>query len=135
MRAGSAMSLPCATWPIVSGLLTQYLSLGDVIAIHDYTMRRLGAAPAVLRDEGALESAIRQPRTAVHYAGTDLIRQAVLLAVGISQAQAFLDGNKPSAFQVMDIFLLLNGMAYDGDPLPSPSGSRLWESDRSSWTR
>ncbi len=97
--------------------MTQYLSLGDVIAIHDYTMRRLGSAPAVLRDEGALESAIRRPRTAVYYADTDLIRQAVLLAVGISQARAFLDGNKRTAVQVMDTFLVLNGMAYNGDPL------------------
>ena len=97
--------------------MTQYLSLGDVIAIHDYTMRRFGSAPAVLRDEGALESAIMRPRTAVHYAGTDLIRQAVLLAVGISQAQAFLDGNKRTAYQAMDTFLVLNGMAYNGDSL------------------
>jgi death-on-curing protein len=97
--------------------MTEYLSLGDVIAIHDYVMRRQGWATAPLRDEGALESAIMRPRTAAHYEDADLTRQAVLLAVGISQAQAFLDGNKRAAYQAMDAFLLRNGRRYDGKPL------------------
>ena len=97
--------------------MTRYLGLADTIAIQEFTMRRLGQAPAPLRDEAALESAIMRPRTAAHYEGVDLIRQAVLLAVGISQAQAFLDGNKRTAFQALDTFLVLNGMAYQGDPL------------------
>ena len=94
-----------------------YLSLADTIAVHEYTMRRVGQAPALLRDEAALESAILRPRTAAHYEGVDLIRQAVLLAVGISQEQAFLDGNKRTAFQALDAFLILNGMTCHGDPL------------------
>ncbi len=36
-----------------------------------------------------------RPRMAAYYSEADIIYQAALLAVGISQAQAFLDGNKP----------------------------------------
>ena len=97
--------------------MTKYLRLADTIAVHEYTTRRLGQAPAPLRNEAALESAIMRPRTAAYYEGVDLICQAVLLAVGISQAQAFLDGNKRTAFQALDAFLILNDMAYRGDPL------------------
>ena len=92
--------------------MTQYLSLSDVQALHREMMERLGWAPAPLRagGEGLLESAILRPRFASHYEGADLIRQAALLAVGISQAQAFLDGNKRTAFHAAATFLLVNGV-------------------------
>lgn len=94
---------------------TQYLSLGDVIAIHEKAMRRLGLAPNPLRDEGVLESAVMRPQMAAWYEGADLVRQAVLLAVGISQAQAFIDGNKRTAYFAMNTFLAMNGCSYSGD--------------------
>src|SRR5918998_2796494 len=96
---------------------TQYLSLAEVIAIHESAMRRLGVAPKPLRDEGALESAVMRPQMAAHYEGADVIRQAALLGVGISQAQAFLDGNKRTAYLALNTFLRMNGMAYSGDRL------------------
>jgi death-on-curing protein len=92
----------------------RYLSLADVLALHEEVMRRTGALPAPLRDEGALESAVMRPRMAAHYEGADLIRQAVLLAVGISQAQAFSDGNKRTAFAAATVFLYLNGRPFTG---------------------
>jgi death-on-curing protein len=94
---------------------TQYLSLADVIAIHEQAMRRLGLAPNPLRDNGGLESAVMRPQMAAWYEGADLIRQAALLGVGISQAQAFLDGNKRTAYLAMNTFLRMNGHTYDGD--------------------
>ena len=96
---------------------TQYLSLADVIAIHERAMRRLGAAPNPLRDEGLLESAVMRPRMAAYYEGADLIRQAALLGVGISQAQAFLDGNKRTAYLALNTFLRMNEFAYSGERL------------------
>src|SRR5216683_335276 len=75
----------------------RHLSLADVLALHAAVMERFGLAPAPLRDEGVLESAVMRPRMAAYYDEADLIRQAALLAVGISQAQAFLDGNKRTA--------------------------------------
>ncbi len=94
-----------------------YLSLGDVLALHREVMTRLGGAPAPLRDEGLLESAVMSPRMAAHYEGADLIRQAALLAVGISQAQAFLDGNKRTAYLATVVFLLINDADFLGEPL------------------
>ncbi len=94
-----------------------YLSLGDVLALHREVMMRLGAAAAPLRDEGLLESAVMSPRMAAHYEGADLIRQATLLAVGISQAQAFLDGNKRTAYLATVVFLVINDVEVVGDPL------------------
>ena len=94
-----------------------YLSLADVIALHALVIERTGAAPAPLRDEGLLESAVMRPVMAAYYEEADLVRQAVLLAVGVSQAQAFLDGNKRTAFAACDVFLRLNGLAYGGDPI------------------
>ena len=94
-----------------------YLSLADVIALHQAIIEKFGFASAPLRDEGMLESAIMRPRMTVYFSGADIIRQAALLAVGISQAQAFLDGNKRIAFLACDVFLRLNGLAIVGDPL------------------
>ncbi|MGH2614048.1 MAG: type II toxin-antitoxin system death-on-curing family toxin [Thermomicrobiales bacterium] len=94
---------------------TQYLSLGDVIAIHEQAMRRLGSAPNPLRDEGLLESAVMRPQMAAHYEGADIVRQAALLGIGISQAQAFLDGNKRTAYLALNTFLRMNGLSYTGD--------------------
>ena len=104
--------------------MVEHLSLGDVLALHVDLMTRLGYAPAPLRDEGRLESAVMRPRTAAHYEQADLVRQAALLAVGISQAQAFLDGNKRTAYQAADTFLWINGLAFVGDP---PELARLLE--------
>lgn len=96
---------------------TRYLSLADVVAVHRFVMERLGFAPAPLRDEGLLESAIMRRRMAAYYEGADLVRQAALLAVGISQAQAFLDGNKRTAYEAARAVLGVNGFRFTGDPM------------------
>lgn len=95
----------------------RYPSVAEVIAIHERVMRGLGETPRPLRDEGLLESALHRPLMAAYYEGADLIRQATLLGTGISQAQAFLDGNKRTAFQTLDAFLWVNSWEFIGDPL------------------
>jgi death-on-curing protein len=55
-----------------------------------------------------------RPRTAAYYEGADLVRQATLLAIGISQNQLFADGNKRTAFASLVAFLRLNDHAYIG---------------------
>jgi death-on-curing protein len=96
---------------------THYLALPDVVALHEVVMLRFGKGPSTLRDEGALESAINRPETAAYYEGADLVEQAALLAVGISQAQAFVDGNKRTAYVAARVFLELNGQTFVGEPL------------------
>lgn len=95
----------------------RYFTVADVIAIHAEIMRRLGESPEPLRDAGLLESAITRPQMAAWYENADLIRQGALLAVGISQAQAFVDGNKRTAFAALDAFLFINGWELTGDPI------------------
>lgn len=51
-----------------------------------------------------------RPQMRAHYEGTDdIVALAALLGAGISQAQAFLDGNKRTALAAISIFLDLNG--------------------------
>lgn len=92
-----------------------YPILADVLALHDGLMRELGEASAPLMAEGRgkLESAIATPVWAAQ-AGIDLAEQAVLLAVRIAQAHAFVDNNKRVAYTVAVIFLRENG-----HPLPA----------------
>jgi death-on-curing protein len=99
--------------------VAEYLGLADVIAIHRHVMTRLGSNPAQFRagGEGLLESAVMRPQMAAHYEEADLIRQAALLAVGVSQSQAFLDGNKRTAFGALRAFLELNGDTFTADSL------------------
>jgi death-on-curing protein len=94
-----------------------YLTLGDVVALHADIMERTGFQPAHLRDENVLESALMSLQMAGHYEQRDLISQAARLAVRISQAQAFIDGNKRTAFLCCIVFLWQNGMEYSGDPI------------------
>jgi len=94
-----------------------HLSLADVLALHETMMEHFGLGSAPLREEGLLESAVMRPRMAAYYSDADLITQCALLTVGISQAQAFLDGNKRTAFAACDVCLRLNGLAFSGDPL------------------
>jgi death-on-curing protein len=86
-----------------------YLSVPEVIGLHARTMRAMGWAPAPLRSEDLLESAVMKAQAAAYYGGADLAMQAVTLAVGISQNQPFLDGNKRTAHVAMRTFLLRNG--------------------------
>ncbi len=95
----------------------RYLSLTDVIALHGEVMTRTGYTATPLRSEALLDSAIQRPRMAAYYEGADLIRQAALLAVGVAQARAFLDGNRRTAYAALDVFLRLNGVPFSGDPL------------------
>ncbi len=97
--------------------MARHLSLAEVIALHQQILEMMGSSSQGLRDESSLESAIMRARMAEHYEGADLVRQAVLMGVGISQAQAFVDGNKRTAFIVMDTFLSVNDQEFVGEPM------------------
>jgi death-on-curing protein len=95
----------------------RHLSVADVMALHQTVMERTGFAPAPLRDPGLLESAVLRPQMAAYYEEADLIRQAALLAVAISQNQPYLDGNKRTAYFASAVLLDNNGHPFVGDPL------------------
>lgn len=95
----------------------RYLQLRDAISMHGEMLHRLRRMSEALRDENVLESAIIRPRMAAHYEDADIVRQAALLALAVSQAQAFVDGNKRTAYASLDVFLRLNGLMYIGEPI------------------
>jgi death on curing protein len=83
----------------------QFLSLDEVLAIHERLIERFGGAPGV-RDLGLLESALFRPRTG-YYA--DLAQMGAALFESLITNHAFFDGNKRMAFFGCDTFLRLNG--------------------------
>lgn len=96
---------------------TNYLTALDIEALHVFVMEKTGDEPAPLRDRPLLESAVMRPQTAAYYASADLVEQCALLAVGISQARAFVEGNKRTAFIAADVFLRANNCLFTGDSL------------------
>ncbi|HEX5497609.1 MAG TPA: type II toxin-antitoxin system death-on-curing family toxin [Thermomicrobiales bacterium] len=98
-------------------MVARHLTMADVIAAHARAMERLGGQAQSVRDEGLLESAMTRPRMAEYYEGADIVRQAALLATGISQAQAFTDGNKRTALVATTLFLISNSYEYVCDYL------------------
>ncbi len=93
--------------------MTDYLTIADVIAIHDDQVERYGGAQG-LRDPGALESALFRPQTG-YYA--DLVEEAAALWESLSQNHPFIDGNKRVAFAATYTFLRMNGLQLAADPL------------------
>ncbi len=96
---------------------TEYLTVPEIIEAHAQIMERMGSAPEPLRSMDLLESAAMKPQAAAYYAGADNAEQAALLAVGISQNQPFLDGNKRTAFTAMRIFLAINHVRIEAPGL------------------
>jgi death-on-curing protein len=63
-----------------------------------------------IRDEGLLDSALARPRNVQAYGGDpDAAPLAAAYGFGLSRNRPFLDGNKRTAFVVMELFLNLNG--------------------------
>ena len=94
----------------------QYLTVMDVIAMNEAIMERMGTAASLLRDEGALESAMMRPQMAAHYEEADLVTQTAVLISGIALARAFVDGNKPTALAAGTTFVQLNGLWIESEP-------------------
>lgn len=86
--------------------MTDYLTVAEVLAIHEDQIDRYGGARGV-RDHGLLEAALYRPQTG-YYA--DLLEEAAALWESLSQNHAFLDGNKRTAFAVTYTFLAINGI-------------------------
>ncbi len=91
--------------------MTDYLTVVEVLAIHDDQIDRFGGAEG-LRDPGQLEAALFRPQTGYY---SDLIAEAAALWESLSQNHAFVDGNKRTGFAVMFAFLAINGIALTAD--------------------
>jgi death-on-curing protein len=92
----------------------RYLTLGEVVALHRVILASTGGAQG-LRDLGALESALHQPKAT--FDGADLyssiLDKASALAFGLAMNHPFVDGNKRIAHAAMAVFLDLNGFVIE----------------------
>jgi death-on-curing protein len=85
--------------------MIQFLTLDEVLAIHDRLIEVFGGSEGV-RDLGLLESALYRPQTGYY---EDIIQMSAALFESLLMNHPFVDGNKRVAFFVTDIFLRLNG--------------------------
>ena len=92
----------------------RYLTLGEVVGLHRAILAATGGADGI-RDLGALESALAQPKAT--FDGTDLhpsiVAKASALAFGLAMNHPFVDGNKRIAHAALAVFLDLNGLAIE----------------------
>ena len=89
----------------------QFLSLDEVLALHERLIERFGGADGI-RDRGLLESALHRPQSG-YYEGLD--RMATALFESLLINHPFVDGNKRVAFFATDVFLRLNGWKLQVD--------------------
>jgi death-on-curing protein len=80
----------------------------EVLLIHSEIIDETGGS-AGLRDAGALESALKAAENRLFYETSDLAVLAATYAFHLSQAHAFIDGNKRIAAVVSELFLEMNG--------------------------
>ncbi|MDZ7269571.1 MAG: type II toxin-antitoxin system death-on-curing family toxin [candidate division KSB1 bacterium] len=92
-----------------------YLTIDEVIALHDYAIRRFGGAGG-LADRGKLEASIAAPIQNVF--GTelypDLWSKAAVLFFLLIKNHPFTDGNKRTALYALLRFLEVNGFTISG---------------------
>ena len=88
----------------------RYLTLNEVLAVHDQVMRQSGGAVGVL-SLPALESALAQPR--MTFGEEDLyptlVEKAAALGHALIANHPFMDGNKRTGHAAMEVFLMMNG--------------------------
>jgi death-on-curing protein len=88
----------------------RYLTLGEVLELHRLVLAQTGGGSG-LRDLGALEAAVAQPRQT--FEGQDLyptlVEKAAALGFSLIQNHPFVDGNKRVGHAALETYLLLNG--------------------------
>ena len=88
----------------------EFLRPDDLLELHAMLLQLYGGG-AGLRDEGALISACLAAEHRAHYEGADAIACAATYAFHLTNAHAFIDGNKRVAAGACEVFLEING--YD----------------------
>ena len=94
----------------------RYLSLNEVLAIYQAVMKQSGGTYG-LRDPGALQSALAQPR--MTFGGQELyptiVEKASALGFSLIKNHPFVDGNKRTGHAALEVFLFLNGYELQAD--------------------
>jgi death-on-curing protein len=103
--------MTCRQGPAIGEPLI-FLTKDEVIELHARAIDTFGGSHG-LRDEGALESALVAAENRHFYAEADVLGCAAAYAYHLTQAHAFIDGNKRVAAVVTEIFLEVNGVGLD----------------------
>lgn len=86
----------------------RYVTLAEIVDLHRRLLQATGGAPGI-RDLGALEAAVAQPRAT--FGGADsyptLIEKAAALCLSLVLGHPFVDGNKRVGHAAMETFLVL----------------------------
>jgi death-on-curing protein len=98
--------------------MDSYIWISESMAkvIHNDQITEHGGTFGII-DSGLLSSALGRPQNLYAYDRATLIRLAAAYAYGIVRNHPFVDGNKRTAFQVMFVFLKVNGKTLD---VPEP---------------
>lgn len=86
-----------------------FLRKSEVLELHRILIEEFGGSPGLL-NEGALESALVAAENRHAYEQADL---AATCAYHLTQAHAFLDGNKRVGAAAMEVFLQVNRATLD----------------------
>ncbi|HLO51298.1 MAG TPA: type II toxin-antitoxin system death-on-curing family toxin [Kamptonema sp.] len=95
-------------------LIPNFLNKSAVLSIHARQIEKFGGIQGV-REQGLLESALAQPQAGF---GGELLHptiheQAAAYFYHLAMNHPFIDGNKRTAFAVMETFLRLNGYSLN----------------------
>ena len=120
----------------------RYVTLGEVVELHRRLLQATGGAPGI-RDFGALESAVAQPRATFGDGELypTLADNAAALCLALVQSHPFIDGNKRVGHAAMETFLVLNGWEIEASIdaqerlILDLAGGRLDRSELIDWLR
>lgn len=91
--------------------MTEYVTTADALFFHKHLIERYGGASGI-RDAGALKSALHRPQTGYY---DTIFHEAAALQESLVKIHPFIDGNKRTAFAVVDVFLRINGHIITAD--------------------
>ena len=122
--------------------LIRFLSVDDVLAIHEDTIAREGGLGGV-RDHGLLESAVMMPQQQFggQYLHEGIVAMAAAYLFHIAQNHAFHDGNKRAAVMSALVFLDVNGITALPEPEEleqatlSVASGQMTKSELADWLR
>lgn len=116
------------------------LNIQDVVDLHDDALNP-SELPGLAADK-SIEGALGRIDARIQYGAiTDEFDLAAMYAVAISQAHAFNDGNKRTAFSAMDMCLVINGhviswdMKETGDMIIDVAQGKVNEQTLAAWLR
>ena len=95
----------------------RYLTVEEVLTIHDYAIREFGGSPEI-GDVGRLQSSLAAPRQTMfgQELYPDIFAKAAILIYLLIKNHPFVDGNKRTGLFALFEFLERNGFTINSPP-------------------